>query len=113
MTGAAEAWTRREELPHATWCSRREYACPGCGDEPLGVAMPKDILDQIPDWLNTLHDMENELQRAARHGLIFRWKEACEHFSEARGHLEQSMRDAKGEEPPDGPRTPLRKEGEC
>ena len=74
--------------------------------------MPKDILDQIPDWLNTLHDMENELQRAARHGLIFRWKEACEHLSEARGHLEQSMRDAKGEEPPDGPRTPLRKEGE-
>ena len=54
----------------------------------------------------------NELRRAARHGLIFRWAEACEHLSQARGHLEQAMREAKGEEPPDGPQTPLRKEGE-
>jgi hypothetical protein len=50
-----------------------------------------DLLEKIPDWLK---------------------KEACEHLSEARGHLEQAMRDAKGEEPPDGPRTPLKKEGE-
>ena len=27
-------------------------------------------------------------------------------------HLEQAMREAKGEEPPHGPQTPLRKEGE-
>ena len=71
-----------------------------------------DILDSVPDWLKSLHHMENELRRSARHGLIFRWKEACEHLSEARGHLEQAMREAKGAEPPDGPRTPLRKEGE-
>ena len=74
--------------------------------------MTDELLDKIPDWLKSLHNMENELRRAARHGLIFRWKEACEHLSEARGHLEQAMRDAKGEEPPDGPRTPLKKEGE-
>src|SRR5881392_4100171 len=65
-----------------------------------------DILDKVPDWLKSLHHMENELRRSARHGLIFRWKEACEHLSEARGHLEQAMREAKGEEPADGPYLP-------
>ena len=77
-----------------------------------GIPM-SDILDKLPEWLKFLHHMENELRRAARHGLIFRWKEACEHLSQARGHLEQAMREAEGEEPPDGPRPPLRKEGEC
>jgi hypothetical protein len=71
-----------------------------------------DLLEKIPDRLRNLHHMENELRRAARHGLIFRWKEACEHLSQARGHFEQAMRDAKGEGPPDGPQTPMRKDGE-
>jgi len=56
-----------------------------------------DILDMLPEWLQSLHHMENELRRAARHGLIFRWTEACEHLSQARGHLEQAMRETKGE----------------
>jgi hypothetical protein len=71
-----------------------------------------NILDKVPDWLKSLDHMENELRGAARHGLILRWNEACEHLSQARNHLERAMREAKGEEPPDGPRTRLRKEGE-
>ena len=71
-----------------------------------------DILDKLPEWLQSLHHMENELRRTARHGLIFRWTEACEHLSQARSHLEQAMREAKDEEPLVGPRGPLRKEGE-
>jgi hypothetical protein len=50
-----------------------------------GETMADDLLDKIPDWLKSLHHMENELRRAARQGLIFRWKEACENLSEARG----------------------------
>jgi hypothetical protein len=69
-----------------------------------------DLLHKIPDWLKSLHHMENELRRAARHGLIFHWKEACEHLAEARGHLEQALRDAKGEAPPDGPRVAAKKQ---
>jgi hypothetical protein len=74
--------------------------------------MANDLLDKLPDWLKSLHHMENELRRAARHGLILRWEQASAHLAEARGHLEQAMREAKGEEPPNGPQTPARKEGE-
>jgi hypothetical protein len=69
-----------------------------------------DLLQKIPDWLKSLHHMENELRRAARHGLIFRWKEACEHLAEARGHLEQAVRDAKGEGPTEGPSAPAKEQ---
>src|SRR4051812_23207079 len=31
--------------------------------------MTDQLLDKIPDWLKSLHDLENELRRAARHGL--------------------------------------------
>ena len=74
--------------------------------------MANDLLDKIPDWLKSLWHMENELRNAARNGLILRKDEASAHLAEARRHLEQAMNEAKGIEPPNGPQTPLRKEGE-
>ena len=74
--------------------------------------MANDLLDKIPDWLKSLWHMENELRNAARNGLILRKDEASAHLAEARRHLEKVMNEAKGIEPPNGPQTPLRKEGE-
>jgi hypothetical protein len=71
--------------------------------------MANDLLDKIPAWLKSLWDMENELRKAARNGLILRKDEASAHLAEARRHLEK---EAKGIEPANGPQTPLRKEGE-
>jgi hypothetical protein len=73
---------------------------------------PKGLLDQIPQWLKSLHEMENELRNAARKGIILRKDEASQHLTEARCHLERALNEAKGVEPPDGPQTPARKEGE-
>jgi hypothetical protein len=44
-------------------------------------------------------------------GLILRKDEASEHLAQARRHLETALNEAKGAEPPNGPQTPLRKEG--
>jgi len=71
-----------------------------------------DLLDKIPQWLKSLYHMENELRRAARNGLILRNEQATEHLAAARRHLDEAMKEAKGQEPPNGPQTPLRKEGE-
>ena len=71
-----------------------------------------DFLDKIPQWLKSLHNMENELRSAARKGLILRKEEASEHLAEARRHLQAALNEARGIEPPNGPQTPLRKEGE-
>ena len=62
--------------------------------------MANDLLDQIPEWLKS------------RNGLILRKDEALNHLSEARRHFEEALKAAKGVEPSDGPKTPLRKEGE-
>ena len=74
--------------------------------------MADDLLDKIPHWLRSLHQMEGELRSAARKGLLLRKDEASEHLAEARRLLERALNEAKGIEPPDGPKTPLRKEGE-
>jgi hypothetical protein len=66
-------------------------------------AMAAELLDKIPQWLKSLHEMENELREAARSGLIARKDEASQHLVEARRHLENAMREARGEEPPNGP----------
>jgi hypothetical protein len=34
------------------------------------------------------------------------------HLAEARRHFEEALKSAKSVEPPDGPKTPLRKEGD-
>jgi hypothetical protein len=71
-----------------------------------------NFFDRIPQWLKSLHEMENELRNAARKGLVLRNEEAAEHLAQARRHLQNALGEAKGLEPPDGPQTPLRKEGE-
>ena len=71
-----------------------------------------NLLDRIPQWLKSLHEMENELRNAARKGLILRKDEATEHLAQARRHLEAVLNEARGVEPPNGPQTPVRKEGE-
>jgi hypothetical protein len=71
-----------------------------------------DLFDRIPQWVKSLHEMENELRNAARKGLILRKDEASEHLAQARRHLETALKEAKGVEPANGPQTPLRKEGE-
>jgi hypothetical protein len=35
-----------------------------------------NLFDRIPQWLKSLHEMENELRNAARKGLILRKDEA-------------------------------------
>ena len=72
----------------------------------------ESLFDRIPQWLKSLHKMENELRNAARKGLILRKDEASEHLAQARRHLETALNEAKGVEPANGPQTPLRKEGE-
>jgi len=52
------------------------------------------------------------LRDAARNGLILRNEKASEHLAGARRHLDDLMKQVKGEEPSNGPQTPLRKEGE-
>jgi hypothetical protein len=74
--------------------------------------MANDLLGRIPTWLKSLYDMENELRDAARNGIILRIEKATEHLAAARKHLDDLLGMAKGEEPPNGPQTPLRKEGE-
>jgi hypothetical protein len=74
--------------------------------------MANDILEKIPDWLKSLWNMENELRSSARDGLFLRKDEALNHLTEARRHFEEAIKAAKGDEPPNGPQTPLRKEGE-
>jgi hypothetical protein len=71
-----------------------------------------NLFDRIPQWLKSLHEMENELRNAARKGLILRKDEAAEHLAQARRHLEGALGEAKGAEPPNGPQTHLRKDGE-
>jgi exonuclease VII small subunit len=44
---------------------------------------------------------------------VARKNEAMDHLAHARQQLQQALEEAKGVEPPDGPRTPLRKEGEA
>ena len=74
--------------------------------------MPNDLIDKIPQWLKSLHQMETELRSAARKGLILRKEEASEHLAQARRHLENALNEARGVEPLNGPQTPVRKEGE-
>jgi len=74
--------------------------------------MANDLLDKLPDWLKSLYHMENELRSSARNGLILRKDEALNHLTEARRHFEEALNAAKGVELPDGPKTPLRKDGE-
>jgi hypothetical protein len=71
-----------------------------------------NLFDRIPQWLKSLHEMENELRDAARKGLILRKDEAADHLAQARRYLRDALSEAKGVESPSGPQTPLRKEGE-
>jgi hypothetical protein len=71
--------------------------------------MSENLFERIPQWLKSLHEMENELRNAARKGLILRNDEASGHLAQAR---QTALDQAKGMEPANGPQTPLRKEGE-
>jgi len=51
--------------------------------------MPSDLLGKIPQWLKSLHQMENELRSAARQSLLLRKDEASEYLAEARRLLEK------------------------
>jgi len=74
--------------------------------------MPNDLTDKIPQWLKSLNSMENELRSAAWSGLALNRQKASEHLAEARRHLEETLKAARGAKPADGPRTPARKDGE-
>ena len=74
--------------------------------------MANDLTDKIPQWLKSLHSMENELRNAARSGLVLDRQKASEHLAAARRHLEATLKAAQGGAAADGPQTPLRKEGE-
>lgn len=74
--------------------------------------MANDLLSRIPAWLKSIYEMENELRDAARNGIILRNEKASQHLAAARKHLDDLRGIAGGEEPSNGPQTPLRKEGE-
>ena len=74
--------------------------------------MVNDLTDKIPQWLKSLHSMENELRNAARSGLVLDRQKASEHLAAARRHLEATLKAAQGGAAADGPQTPSRKEGE-
>src|SRR5262245_31598293 len=97
------AWMPRWlELP----CSRPVVRGQG------GPRMVNDLTEKIPQWLKSLHGMENELRNAARSGLVLDRQKASEHLAAARRHLEATLQAAQGGAAADGPQTPLRKEGE-
>jgi hypothetical protein len=79
---------------------------------PKVDGMNNNLIDKIPNWLKSLWHMENELRTSARKGIVLRKDEAATHLSEARRHLEDAWKAARGEEPPNGPQTPMRREGE-
>jgi hypothetical protein len=64
---------------------------PIAAKEPADPAKGNDLLDQIPQWLKSLYQMENELRRAARNGLVLRNDQATEHLAAARRHLDAAM----------------------
>jgi hypothetical protein len=72
--------------------------------------MSNNLIDKIPQWLRSLHSMENELRSAALSGLVLDRQQASEHLAEARRHLEETLK-AAGGATADGSQTP-RKEGE-
>ena len=74
--------------------------------------MANDLLDKIPDWLKSLWHMENELRRSAVQGVLLRKDAATKHLAEARRHLEDTLKAARGGGSPNGPSTPARKDGE-
>ena len=74
--------------------------------------MPNDLTDKIPRWLKSLNSMENELRSAAWSGLVLNRQKASEHLAEARRHLEETLKAARGAEPADRPPPPERKDGE-
>jgi hypothetical protein len=74
--------------------------------------MPNDLSSKIPEWLKSLYSMENELRSAAWSGLALDREKASEHLAEARRHLEQTLKAARGAEAADGSPTPARKEKE-
>ena len=74
--------------------------------------MANDLIDKIPEWLKSLWHMENELRSSAQKAIFLRKDEAAAHLGEARRHLEEAWKAARGDEPPNGPQAPLRKEGE-
>jgi len=73
--------------------------------------MPNDLTDKIPQWLKSLTSMENELRNAARSGLVLNRQKASEHLAEARRHLEETLKAARGTAA-DAPSTPEHKDGE-
>jgi hypothetical protein len=74
--------------------------------------MANNLIDKIPEWLKSLHNMENELRGAALSGLVLDRRQASEHLAAARRHLQETLKAARGEAAADGPQTPARKEGE-
>ena len=66
--------------------------------------MADDLSSKIPAWLKSLYEMENELRDAVRNGLILRNEKATEHLAGARHHLDEIIKQVRGEEPPNGPR---------
>jgi hypothetical protein len=75
--------------------------------------MANPLIEKLPTWLKSLWEMENELRNSARNGLFLRKDDAANHLAEARRHFDEALKAMKGgAEPPDGPQTPLRKDGE-
>ena len=74
--------------------------------------MLDDLLSKIPQWLKSLYEMETALRNAARSGVVLQKDKASEHLAEARRHLEDALRDAKGAPPPGERQKPAPRDGQ-
>ena len=57
-----------------------------------------DIFDRVPAWLKSLYQIETELRSAARKGVFLQTDKALEHLAEARRHIDEMTKNAKGPE---------------
>ena len=74
-----------------------------------------DLLDSVPNWVKSLHQIETELREAARSGVFLQKDKALEHLAEARRHIDQMRKSPKNTEsaPMTAPvEPPLRKDGD-
>ncbi len=56
-----------------------------------------DLLDKVPPALKSLWHLENELRSALQNTILRRKGEASKHMDSAKAHLEQALKELRGE----------------
>jgi hypothetical protein len=56
-----------------------------------------DLLDKVPPAIKSLWHLENELRSALQNTILLRKGEASKHMGSAKAHLEQALKEIRGE----------------